>query len=490
MRFWVVSPNVKNDKNMMAWLKAISKNHCVYMGYEPTAKGAGRCFNNKVSNNDVILVARCANKNKELYFAGIVDSAVKKVTPQKDGVPEIAYARKLKGMVGKDVLAALKLDFAGSAYLEADRIPAIYELHPERNPKDREIVSKLRATLEKAMSMNEQNVQIGRWIALLKSNYNLILTGAPGTGKTYLARQIAQKLIFGENWTLKKESEFNPEEKNEFDQRFEFVQFHPSYDYTDFVEGLRPKKPDGSGNIGFERKDGTFKKFCEEARKECKYKDKDNREYDEASKKFVFVIDEINRGEISKIFGELFFAIDPGYRGVAGKVLTQYANMQDGSDDEKKKFYVPENVYIIGTMNDIDRSVESFDFAMRRRFVWEEIKAWETKEDKTNIVSMLDELDQIKDGLTKDAVNHLVKLNQAIWNDEGDGGKGTGIDGLSSSFHIGGAYFRKLKNYNGDFRDLWKYHLEPLLREYLRGMPEEKDNLGKLKAAYESANNG
>jgi len=325
---------------------------------------------------------------------------------------------------------------------------------------------------------------------LLQTSKNLILTGAPGTGKTYLARQIAQKLIFGENWTLKKESEFNPEEKNEFDQRFEFVQFHPSYDYTDFVEGLRPKKPDGSGNIGFERKDGTFKKFCEEARKECKYKDKDNREYDEASKKFVFVIDEINRGEISKIFGELFFAIDPGYRGVAGKVLTQYANMQDGSDDEKKKFYVPENVYIIGTMNDIDRSVESFDFAMRRRFVWEEIKAWETKEDKTNIVSMLDELDQIKDGLTKDAVNHLVKLNQAIWNDEGDGGKGTGIDGLSSSFHIGGAYFRKLKNYNGDFRDLWKYHLEPLLREYLRGMPEEKDNLGKLKAAYESANNG
>jgi len=344
--------------------------------------------------------------------------------------------------------------------------------------------------LEKAMSMNEQNVQIGRWIALLKSNYNLILTGAPGTGKTYLARQIAQKLIFGENWTLKKESEFNPEEKNEFDQRFEFVQFHPSYDYTDFVEGLRPKKPDGSGNIGFERKDGTFKKFCEEARKECKYKDKDNREYDEASKKFVFVIDEINRGEISKIFGELFFAIDPGYRGVAGKVLTQYANMQDGSDDEKKKFYVPENVYIIGTMNDIDRSVESFDFAMRRRFVWEEIKAWETKEDKTNIVSMLDELDQIKDGLTKDAVNHLVKLNQAIWNDEGDGGKGTGIDGLSSSFHIGGAYFLKLKNYNGDFRDLWKYHLEPLLREYLRGMPKAKDELGNLKAAYESANNG
>ena len=93
-------------------------------------------------------------------------------------------------------------------------------------------------------------------------------------------------------------------------------------------------------------------------------------------KNYVFVIDEINRGEISKIFGELFFSIDPSYRGEEGAVYTQYANMHETDE----KFYVPDNVYIIGTMNAIDRSVESFDFAMRRRFVWLEITAEESAE--------------------------------------------------------------------------------------------------------------
>ena len=96
----------------------------------------------------------------------------------------------------------------------------------------------------------------------------------------------------------------------------------------------------------------------------------------------VFVIDEINRGEISKIFGELFFCIDPGYRGEVGKVKTQYCNLWKDSDcfGGHKAFFIPENVYIIGTMNDIDRSVESMDFAMRRRFAFKEIQASETME--------------------------------------------------------------------------------------------------------------
>ena len=330
------------------------------------------------------------------------------------------------------------------------------------------------------------------YVKLLKENYNLILTGAPGTGKTYLAKQIAAKIIFDDD---KKEYTESLEEDDNFKNQCKFVQFHPSYDYTDFVEGLRPIN--NNGNIGFERKDGVFKEFCKKALKNLIDSKKDisqlnedaiikkylikfaNEIYDEfinnnnelilkgmsnkpvapyiniyfdeeetllmtakskyeytingqmyqyvewykiykkqkengnlttanmekavgfagritylcaflhnfyikynfvieeelknsstntiekvERKNFVFIIDEINRGEISKIFGELFFAIDPGYRGVKGKVLTQYSNLID--EELEKYFYIPENVYIIGTMNDIDRSVESMDFAMRR----------------------------------------------------------------------------------------------------------------------------
>lgn len=239
-----------------------------------------------------------------------------------------------------------------------------------------------------------------------------------------------------------------------------FIQFHQSYDYTDFVEGLRPIK-DSNGNIGFERKDGIFKKFCKEALK--------NR-----SSKFVFIIDEINRGEISKIFGELFFSIDTGYRGESGKVQTQYNNLinNDETDDEfEDGFFVPENVYIIGTMNDIDRSVESMDFAMRRRFAWKEVKAIDTQE------SILKDLD---DSIKQDAIDRMDALNNAI----------SEIEGFNSSYHIGASYFLKLKNYyqnnNKDdaFDMLWENHLKGLLYEYLRGMPDINDKLKKLENAY------
>lgn len=168
---------------------------------------------------------------------------------------------------------------------------------------------------------------------LLKANHNIILTGAPGTGKTYLSKRIAKDIAGDES-------------------RIGFVQFHPSYDYTDFVEGLRPVKTTdeekNGGTIVFERKDGVFKKFCKDALQAPDHK-------------YVFIIDEINRGELSKVFGELFFSIDPGYRGEDGRVKTQYQNLVEKGDEFAEGFYVPKNVYIIGTMNDIDRSVESMD---------------------------------------------------------------------------------------------------------------------------------
>jgi len=213
-------------------------------------------------------------------------------------------------------------------------------------------------------------------------------------------------------------------------------------------------------------KNGIFKEFCKKAK-------------GQPEKDFVFIIDEINRAEISKVFGELFFAIDPGYRGEEGKVKTQYANMQTDetffTDKDDDYFFVPSNVYIIATMNDIDSSVESFDFAMRRRFAWIEVEANER-------IAMWDGNDW-KDQAEK----RMVELNKSIF----DKDTKKGIDGLNSSYHIGPAYFLKLNNYPKDteeekFNKLWKNHLEVLLREYLRGMPKAEDDLEKLKNAYNS----
>lgn len=239
-----------------------------------------------------------------------------------------------------------------------------------------------------------------------------------------------------------------------------FVQFHPSYDYTDFFDGLRPFRKEGQSEIGFELKNGSFKAFCVKAKKEMEQPN---------PKKFVFIIDEINRAEIAKVFGELFFAIDPGYRGQAGMVRTQYGNIQTERTcfvtAEDDWFYVPENVYIIGTMNDIDRSVETFDFAMRRRFAWMEI----TAEERKNM------WDGNIDPWKEEAGKKMSSLNKAISN----------VSGLSAAYHIGPAYFLKLNESKGDFQQLWDYHIGVILAEYVRGTPNTDETLSNLKEAYD-----
>ena len=361
---------------------------------------------------------------------------------------------------------------------------------------------------------------------LLQSK-NLILRGAPGTGKTYLAKEIAKDLTEGH------------------EEQIGFVQFHPSYDYTDFVEGLRPVS-NGDGAIEFKLEDGIFKKFCQRAKEAQKtggqdnfeetwakltdainekqgqyffsrssvpaslnsqgnvkfdspvatkekvyllYKGEDtNLKYEtyqkivldhmkesyglcdyvsptiDTDKKFVFIIDEINRGEISKIFGELFFSIDPGYRSEKGSVSTQYANLHETDE----KFYIPDNVYIIGTMNDIDRSVDTFDFAMRRRFRFVEVTA-------ESQVAMLDKELNIH---AEEAKTRLRNLNAAIEN----------VQELNSHYHIGPSYFLKLKDVDFDYELLWSDYIKPLLEDYLRGSYEESETLATLKKAFDLTN--
>ena len=404
---------------------------------------------------------------------------------------------------------------------------------------------------------------------------NIIFRGAPGTGKTYLARQIAADIVSdGYYDTYESLSE---EQK----QQIEFVQFHPSYDYSDFVEGLRPRINDGV--MLFDLQDGIFKKFIAKARAnyenslknpevieketlvqeeiisflnevefgvdqfktikgsifyissvddkyiyitipennivnklsisidEIKQMLESGQEFKqikditrffgksfatqeyfynfpifkairgsrkknikptistEKLKKYIFIIDEINRGEISKIFGELFFAIDPSYRGRLGEVTTQYSSM----NSKVEKFYIPENVYIIGTMNDIDRSVDSFDFAMRRRFRFIEIKADST-------TAMLDELSEDNkdsnvldnDALKDEAMKRMDNLNKAI----------IGVDGLNENYQIGASYFLKLKTLT--FNQLWEDYLRPLLQEYIQGLYNEDEIMTTFANAY------
>ena len=292
---------------------------------------------------------------------------------------------------------------------------------------------------------------------MLIQSKNIILRGAPGTGKSYLAKEIATDIIsdgYFDDYTL-----LSDEQKTQV----EFVQFHPSYDYSDFVEGLRPKM-NKDGSMGFELQDGIFKKFVACARKNCEdYENSQKGEFIAKAgklKKYIFIIDEINRGEISKILGELFFSIDPGYRGKAGEVSTQYSNMHSESEN---KFYIPENVYIIGTMNDIDRSVDSFDFAMRRRFRFVELRADERLEMLANLNNEEKEAE---------AIARMSALNMEI----------AATEGLNENYQIGASYFLKLKNI--DFDQLWSDYLHPLLQEYINGMYDEEGIMERFKKAY------
>ena len=318
--------------------------------------------------------------------------------------------------------------------------------------------------------------------SFLRCNQNIILTGAPGTGKTYLAKKVASYMITGnsdfERFDKEVDTDLADEEqekfksdKENFKKRCKFVQFHPSYDYTDFVEGLRPKQDDNSKQIVFERRNGIFKEFCKEAVAEMANAKNDKRD----AAPYVFIIDEINRGEISRIFGELFFSIDPGYRGEKGKVDTQYQNLISQGNDFAGGFYVPENVYVIGTMNDIDRSVESMDFAFRRRFAFYEVEA---------NADMLDYIENVDSDVIKKLKIRMNNLNDEIVKDQ---------YGLSSAYQIGAAYFKKFENYYTNKKDekysfdaLWDNHLKGLLNEYFRGLPKSEINkyLDELKKAY------
>ncbi len=412
---------------------------------------------------------------------------------------------------------------------------------------------------------------ISEYISLLKEKLNLVLTGAPGTGKTYLAKQIAAETVGAIDWD-------DLMNNDDLRKRVKVVQFHPSYDYTDFVEGLRP-----NGKGDFVRINGAFKEFCRMAIEEGQFHPATGTSpantsfadvyasivtdikngvithygipgklkpfginasgkvtYDGKTEKednlqklydyflandiddalsvtrddyfryieeltggatktidysrirwmlqimltraksistattpisasasanadnplpYVFIIDEINRGELSKIFGELFSCIEKEYRGPKNRVDTQYQKLVEKEDIFEEGFYVPNNVYIIGTMNDIDRGVETMDFAIRRRFSWKEVTAEESA---------------VKMHLLPHQIVKMTAVNKALLE-----------AGLSKDYFIGGSYFRKLVL--GEEDKLWKYYISGIIQEYFRGDADADDKIEKVKDAYEKA---
>ena len=486
------------------------------------------------------------------------------VKPRKAGLKLVHFYELLEQYVipeikeEEDLISSINDELTDNGYIQSMPLTAQTVLWYYNNTllkitgTDYEVIEN---ELVEAKTSNAMMYQ--KYIDLLKESKNLVLTGAPGTGKTFMAQTIAREMGCSKDEMC-------------------FVQFHPSYDYTDFVEGLRPIMM-SDGQMGFERKDGLFKEFCKKAIKnlidsaksienlskelswenklqqfiddsidnDTKFKLSNGSEFtiDEFKgrniiahndsnpktplipinadeiielltndvplnivrdirtyfkrkfgtqpdsyafiitkairgmkhkaqvisankierKPFVFIIDEINRGEASKIFGELFYAIDPGYRGKKDiRVKTQYQNLVPETDVFAEGFYIPENVFILGTMNDIDRSIESMDFAMRRRFTWKEIKPEDTQ-------TMLDKLE-----CATKAKNVMVRLNNEI----------SKIEGLGPAYQVGPSYFLKLGDNGGNFEKLWNMNIEPLLREYIRGFRKSEEIMEKLRNAY------
>ena len=312
---------------------------------------------------------------------------------------------------------------------------------------------------------------------LVESNLQVILTGAPGTGKTFTARQVAEELVC-------EGVEGDENRKAAIRDRVQSVQFHPGYDYSDFVIGLKPVILDARGNevdvdqdgngaangnvhVSFRWKDGIFKDFAHKAKLAYDAAAHDGGEVP----KFVFLIDEINRADLSRVFGELFSLLEEDYRYRIRE--GEYENVRGITLPNGVSFVVPENLYIIGTMNDIDRSVESMDFALRRRFAWKEIKA---KESLCILESKI-----IDEDVRKRLTEAMAKINEKIAEPNLR---------LGAEYQLGGAIFAKYIKYAdcaNAFGCLWDNHIKTILNEYLRGRRDKESILGELKRVYNIA---
>jgi 5-methylcytosine-specific restriction protein B len=259
-------------------------------------------------------------------------------------------------------------------------------------------------------------------VELLKIKKNIVLQGAPGVGKTFAAKRLAYSIM-------------GVKDK----RRVAMVQFHQSYSYEDFIMGYRPTA------TGYEIRKGVFYNFCK------------NAEID-GDKDYFFIIDEINRGNLSKIFGELFMLIENDKRGLELQLLY-----------ENELFSIPKNVYIIGMMNTADRSLAMIDYALRRRFAFYDLKpAFKSDGFRTYRESLNNEK-------FNRLIDEVIQLNNAIAND----------DSLGEGFCIGHSYFCNLKSINDKtLSNIVEYEIIPLIKEYWFDEPSKvRDHSERLRSA-------
>ncbi|MBU1024273.1 AAA family ATPase, partial [bacterium] len=278
--------------------------------------------------------------------------------------------------------------------------------------------------------------QLDEILYQLEHQKNIVLQGPPGVGKTYMAKRLAYTLM-----------------ESKDDSKIEMIQFHQSYSYEDFIQGFRPTE-DGK----FRLCDGVFYNFCLKARKDLE-------------NSYFFIIDEINRGNLSKIFGELMMLIEKDKRGKEFEIPLTY------SKDDSTKFSVPENVHLIGTMNTADRSLAMVDYALRRRFAF---IALAPMFDSDKFKSHLKEC-KISDSLSGKIIASFINLNLEISKDKN----------LGKGFRIGHSYFCPPKEMKTK-EDVWyagviKYEIGPLIREYwFDNLQEAEGQINLLNGVLDS----
>ncbi len=454
-RFWIVSSNVDSKYNLAQWSEIILNEHAVFMGYG-AGDSSGDKFINDVQRGDIVLIARGANWQKELLACGKVASgAIYKANSNLNISLYYDSYRKLDPFMQ---LEPNEISFDPTKRnLTWEAITSGQSKNPHRaiaklNPTEpiRKLDKIICDFLLRKVTKAERKMQMDSLKYLIEKTGQIILQGPPGTGKTWRAKNLAAFML---GLDLDKEDWQKDLNKVTFQKggngigAWAIVQFHPSYNYEDFVRGIQVKTVEDSGQLEYLTDNRIFGQMAA-------MKDGD--------KKYVLIIDEINRANVAAVLGELIYALE--YR--EEPVETPYAvKSGDENGKESNTLIVPTNLYIIGTMNTADRSIGHIDYAVRRRF------AFVSCPPKEEVIDGYYADTKIKD--------KALKLFQAV--------KGLFDSHLSPDFHkddvqVGHTYFLV----KGDSSDemakklalKFSYQVYPLLREYYKdGVFKESDTL-------------